>query len=135
MSLISWQKSFSVDVAEIDKQHQRLVALMNQLNDAMLAGKSNEALGRTVGGLLDYTVYHFGAEEGLLERYAYPGLAVQKSQHREFVRKVSEFKQSFEEGKLCLSIEVMNFLSDWLRNHILGTDKQYASFLNDKGLN
>ena len=35
---------------------------------------------------------------------------------------------------MTISIEVMNFLKDWLSNHILGSDKRYGPFLNGKGL-
>jgi len=52
----------------------------------------------------------------------------------DFVAKVSEFKDGFEKGKLGLSISVMDFLSDWLRNHIKGVDKKYGPFFNEKGL-
>jgi hemerythrin len=50
------------------------------------------------------------------------------------VKKVTEFRSGLESGKLSLSLEVMNFLSDWLKNHIKVVDKKYASFFNEKGL-
>ena len=57
-----------------------------------------------------------------------------KKEHAAFVAKVSGFKDGLEKGKLSLTIEVVDFLSDWLKKHIMGTDKKYSSFLNDKGL-
>jgi len=33
-----------------------------------------------------------------------------------------------------MSVEVMEFLKDWLEKHILGTDRKYGPFLNDKGV-
>jgi len=48
--------------------------------------------------------------------------------------KVFELQTQFEQGKTMMSIEVMEFLQQWLDKHILGTDKQYVPFLTSKGV-
>ena len=134
MALIKWDDSFSVKVAEIDRQHQKLISMINELNDAMKQGKGKDILGKIVNGLISYTATHFKTEENYFERFGYPDADQHKKEHIAFVQKVSDFKNGFEKGKLSLSIEVMNFLSDWLQNHIKGTDKKYSQFFNGKGL-
>jgi hemerythrin-like metal-binding protein len=57
-----------------------------------------------------------------------------KLEHKKFVGQVGEFKKLFDSGKAMLSMEVMSFLSDWLKNHIMKTDKQYGPFFNGKGV-
>ncbi len=42
MSLINWDNTLSVNVAEIDGQHHKLVEMINELHDAMRQGKSRE---------------------------------------------------------------------------------------------
>ena len=49
MGLMEWDDSFSVKVAEIDSQHQKLFELINSLYDAMKEGKSKDMLG----GIID----------------------------------------------------------------------------------
>ncbi len=57
-----------------------------------------------------------------------------KHEHAAFVKKVCEFRDSFEQGRLGISSRLLNFLSDWLRHHILGSDKQYVPFFIEKGM-
>ena len=134
MSLIQWNDSFSVNVVEIDQQHQKLVAMINDLNDAMRQGKGKDVLGKIVNGLIVYAESHFKTEEKYFDQFGYPETDSHKKEHSDFVVKVSEFKSGFEKGKIGLSIEVMNFLSDWLQNHIKRVDNKYGPFFNEKGL-
>jgi hemerythrin len=48
MSIIQWDESFSVNVAEIDKQHQRLLEMINELYDAMRQGRGKVIIGKTI---------------------------------------------------------------------------------------
>jgi hemerythrin len=134
MALIQWNAALSVNIAEIDAQHQRLVAMINELNDAMVQGRGKDVIGKIISGLATYTATHFATEERHLDRHGYPDSAAHKQEHRIFTTKVGEFKQGFDEGRLGLSVSVMNFLGDWLRSHIKGSDMNYSPFLNNKGL-
>ena len=134
MALINWNDSFSVNVAEIDRQHQKLVSMINELNDAMRQGKGKAVLGKIVNGLISYTATHFKTEEKYFDQFGYPETDSHKKEHSAFVRKVTDFKDEFEEGKFGLSVEIMNFLSDWLQKHIKATDMKYSQFFNEKGL-
>ena len=134
MAIIVWTEDFSVKVKKIDEQHHKLVDFTNELHEAMLKGKSREILNQIINGLVDYTVIHFSTEETLLEKYNYPGLAIQKKEHASFVKKVSEFQDGIKNQKFGLSIEIMTFLSDWRKNHINGSDKNYSAFLNENGV-
>lgn len=134
VALMKWNDSFSVGVAEIDLQHQKLVAMINELNEAMLQAKGKMALTKILNELVGYTVNHFGTEEKYFDLYQYPYTIRHKKEHQAFVEKVGAFKKDFESDKLGLSLEVMHFLSDWLQTHIKGSDKKYGPFFNKKGL-
>lgn len=134
MALIAWSDALSVNVAEIDRQHQKLIGMVNELNDAMKIGKGKEALNKILSGLVSYTVTHFKTEENYFDQFGYPDVDRHKKEHADFIEKVRDFKNKFESRNLFLTIEVMNFLSDWLKTHIMGTDKKYSEFFNEKGL-
>jgi hemerythrin len=134
MALIQWNETLSVSIAEIDRQHQKLVGMINDLNDEMRKGRGKEILGKIVNELIGYSVTHFKMEEKYFDQFGYPDTENHKAAHADFIQKVTEFKNDFSTGKKGLTIEIMDFLSDWLQKHIKGTDKKYVPFLQEKGL-
>jgi len=134
MAFIEWRASLSVGVAAMDQQHQQLIALINQLADAMTQGKSKVALGGILDELVHYTVYHFADEEKLLAQRHYPELSTHQSDHIQLTTQVADYQSQFRAGKLALSFDLMNFLRDWLANHIQISDKKYGVFLNQHGV-
>jgi hemerythrin len=134
MALFEWKDKYSVNVKEIDKQHKMLVETLNELHEAMLTRKSREILSGIITSLVDYTKFHFSYEERNMKRFNFHGYSSHKKEHDQFTEKVGDFQKKHADGHLMLSMEIMNFLKNWLKNHIIGTDKQYSSFFNDKGL-
>jgi len=134
MALFEWKGEFSVSVKKFDDHHRKLVGLINELHDSMLAGKQQSVIGKTLNSLADYTKYHFAEEEKLMVAYRYPGLVEHRAQHDAFVGKVKDCIEKYESGRLAISLEVMNFLRDWLKGHILTTDKKYTAFFAEKNV-
>ena len=134
MGFMNWSPELSVNVKEIDAQHQRLIELINELHDAMEERKGKDVLEKIIKELFRYTVYHFSTEEKYFELYNYPEKDAHVEEHNVFVRKVQDFHKGFDEGRLLLSVDIINFLTDWIKNHIMGSDKKYGPFFNEKGL-
>jgi hemerythrin len=133
MPLFTWNDSYSVSVKSMDDQHKKIFALINQLHDAMSAGKGKLAVGPVLNEMLDYTRTHFTAEEKVLEKLAYPGLPEQKKEHAIYIAKIVEMQKKLDAGSLTVSIEASQFLRDWLTNHIMVVDKKYGSFVSSHG--
>lgn len=108
--------------------------MVNDLHSAMMEGRGKDVLGGTLADLVDYTVTHFATEEAYFDRFGYPGSVEHKAQHQGFVEKVADFKQGFDEDRLMVTLDVMDFLSTWLVEHIKVSDKAYGSFLNQRGV-
>ena len=130
MAYVNWNESLSVSVPLIDRQHQQLVGLINSLHEEMTKGQGRAILGETVEGLVRYTKVHFAAEEGLFEVSDYSDCVAHKQQHRDFVERVTDFQQGLADGRLMLTLDVMDFLADWLVLHIRGTDSAYVPYLD-----
>ncbi len=134
MGLMSWSPEYSVNVREIDEQHKVLIKMINDLHDAMLKKQGKDVLGKILTDMAVYAQKHFATEEMYMKRYKYPDFTAHHGEHAAFIDKVTKFKSDFDANRLGLSIEVMNFLSEWLKNHIMGVDKKFGPFFNSKGL-
>ncbi len=130
MSLVNWNPELSVYIDELDDQHKAWLNIINELHDAMLKGKSNDVLEKTIIRLNDYTKKHFSTEESYLEKYNYPEIDSHKELHKNFIKRISEITEKFSQGKNAfLSIEIMEELRDWLIKHIKSADKKYGEYI------
>jgi hemerythrin len=130
MPLIEWTDRLSVSVSTIDADHKRLVQMANELYDAMKSGKGKDTLGKILDGLVSYTRTHFAREESYMSLHDYPQAAEHRAQHADFVKKVGDVKAKFDAGESSvLSMQVLNFLAEWLAKHIQGSDRALGAFL------
>ena len=132
MKLIEWNDSFSVNNETIDKQHKGLFELLNGLSTEFDEQKEKRLLETTIEKLLDYTKYHFSTEEYLMRQADYPDYEKHKGEHEIFVKKVKDFLSNFIDGKEALTSNIIEFLMEWIKNHISQTDKKYTPFLAKK---
>ena len=129
MSIFQWKEEYSVDHSEIDTQHKRLFQLAGDLHAAMMEGKGKDALGKTLNNLIEYTKHHFACEERLMQLHNYPDFAEHKALHDDLTSRVLEFQKSFAAGRTAMTVELLQFLKDWLGHHIGDTDKNVATYL------
>jgi hemerythrin len=134
MPLIKWDDSYSVHVNQIDDQHKQLFKLLNDLHDAMTVGKSKQVLDSIFDELVAYTQYHFSAEEKLMRDNGYPKLTEHMKFHDGFTTEILRFQKEVKTGKIGISIQIRDFLKDWLIKHVMGEDQKYTSFFNQKGI-
>jgi|UniRef100_UPI002625BC33 hemerythrin-like metal-binding protein len=131
---ISWNANLSVRVREFDDQHKKLLSLISDLYNRMEEGSGNDILGETLMKLIDYTEYHFGMEEKNFHLYNYPYKGEHIDQHNALVAKAKELHRGIERNEGVLSIEVLDFLQNWVVNHINKTDKMYTEFFSHKDI-
>ena len=60
--------------AIIDAQHQELINTINKLYEAIGSGKGTDEAKNALAFLMQYTVFHFGGEEKLMQEDSIPSL-------------------------------------------------------------
>lgn len=129
-----WTESYSVNIAVLDEQHRALFDVVNELDRALRFGEGSAALEDVLHKLTDYAAAHFELEESLMAQHEFPGLTTHRSYHEEFRQKIDEFLTAHRAGKAGVPVEALLFLKDWLKDHLLRTDRQYSAFLNARGV-
>ncbi|MBF0100269.1 MAG: hemerythrin family protein [Desulfobacterales bacterium] len=134
MSFMEWSDKFELKISDIDQQHKQLLSMVNEMHDAMKNRKGKDVLADILKRLIDYTQKHFATEEKYFETHHYPDSLKHKMEHKALTQKVIELNEKFNKGDLFITVEVMNFIRDWLTNHILKSDLKYGSYLRERGV-
>ncbi|MBK7721928.1 MAG: bacteriohemerythrin [Austwickia sp.] len=132
MTLLTWGPELELGIPEIDRQHQRLVGILNALDSGVKHGYCRNILGSVLQELVKYTVFHFTFEERLMKTYHLPSADGHAAEHAAFTTTVLEFQSRFDVGHKDVSDDVLRFLRDWLKGHIMGTDHAMVTLLRSK---
>lgn len=131
---ITWSTELETGIRAIDRQHEELIGMLNELDDAHLAGHSPHLLDDVLQRLAGYIAFHFSTEEALLttlpESDAHAGEHL--LQHRCFIEQIAALRQTAgRDGRQAMS-ELLAYLNGWLYEHILKTDRQLGALLNGR---
>ncbi len=131
---IVWRDMFSINVAQMDSQHMRLVEIGNAIIDHLRTEVDRGALVAALNALVEYTRYHCDAEEELMALYRYPDTDTHRSKHKDLVRQVVHYAAQADGGSAPEKGAFKQFFEAWLTPHILDEDLKYGEFLNTKGV-
>lgn len=124
-------------IEQIDREHRRLFEIAEevyQLRQNPYIPDKYDNIQDVLLELKDYTIQHFAHEEEYMESIRYKHMFMQKVQHDEFRDKLEQLgledldKISSDE----VIDEILGFLTDWLVNHILHTDKLIGDVVNSQ---
>jgi len=124
MAFLEWTRELESGIPVIDDQHKRIVAFINELNDALETGNAEET-NHVMEGLLNYTVTHFEFEEELQEKAGYPYLKAHRRIHEIFMKKVASIRERSAHGE-DVAPELLKLLKAWLASHIKSEDRDYV---------
>ena len=133
-SPLHWDPSYSVNIAELDQQHQQLFRTLGELEHALHNHSAESIVDAVLATLIQYTIHHFAAEERLMQQNGFPGLHEHRNDHQVLAQKLTKFNLSRKAGHPEIPTHLLPFLKTWWQEHVLKTDKEYTAFLNSKGI-
>lgn len=121
---LPWNDSYSVGIDVIDEHHRYLLYWMNRAYKAVSESAGTVEIAKTLFSLEQYVQIHFKAEERLMAAYDYAELELHQRQHRAFEAEVHELREEIGHNPFVAGMKMVEYLRDWLFNHISKTDKQ-----------
>ena len=133
MSFFEWTDKYLVHIPEIDADHRNLFALANRIHEHIEQGAGQPAVLRALSHLVEYVEGHFSREERMMERVAYPETAAHKKTHRMLEQIVHSMYRIYRHEPDAVDPDkLLEFLRDWLQNHILKSDMQYGPWIHNR---
>lgn len=126
MAVIRWGLDYYTGLPEVDRQHEELFVLINRLHDA--TNDRGTIVDQAFEDLRDYVREHFAIEEKLMaEAGVDPGhYAEHRDAHAGFVACIDRLWARHRAGEEEAAAELLQFLTNWLVQHIMRTDRRMA---------
>lgn len=131
---IPWSKDLSVNVKEIDEQHETFLTILNSLYLVLKKDDSDQEISNTLKQLLSYTNFHFATEEKYFDKFNYEFSDEHKKAHQDLKIEVGKFQKRFEAEGSQILFDLLDFLENWVVGHLIGHDKKYVNCFNENGL-
>jgi hemerythrin len=137
--VFEWKQNYSVNVKEIDIQHKEILELMHFIYDSIMSKKSTDILNKALEVLAHHTKAHFLTEEMYFKEFKYEGAAEHIDAHNKLLRDIANFIEKIKQEKereriLEIFFDLIDFLENWLVDHLETLDKKYTKCFNDHGL-
>lgn len=121
---------FFTGIQEIDEQHKKLFDIANRayavMQDDFITDKFDH-INSILIELKDYTKEHFSNEETYMKSIQYKRMFTQKVEHAKFIEKLENIDLlAIEENQNKSILEILDFLVNWLKHHILEVDRLIA---------
>ena len=134
MEYLEWSDVHRVGLEKFANHHTPLVYHLNLLHSTMRSGKSQDSLNRILGEFLVTIKSHFASEEEAMQTHAFPGYSEHRKRHVDLLDEVTALEIEAQEGQAHIDMKLLNFLRQWLIDHIRGMDREYAPFFQDQGM-
>ena len=128
----SWKPEYSVRIAELDRQHQRMFRIVQELQRSIMAGNGQAVVEAAMERVVNYTIEHFATEENFMDECGFPGTAAHRVEHNVLTMEISKLQKEHEAGKTDAVAKLLDFLQRWQVEHILKRDMEYAKFFAAK---
>lgn len=116
----------------IDTQHKELIDRIRQFVTSCERNEGGDKACQMLDYLIEYTNFHFSAEEQLQKDVKYPGFDTHKEKHEEYKATLAELSSALKEAgdsSDALVDQIKENVVDWLFNHIKLFDRSVAEYI------
>jgi len=131
---IAWDPKLSVNLKEIDHQHQTFILILEEVTDAAeMTGGKYPLLTAAINKLQGHVEYHFTTEEKFFELFNYADAVPHAAEHRRQLELVEDFRRRHYNGE-DVAAALAKHMMAWLADHIEVMDRKYVQCFKDHGI-
>lgn len=127
MAMYEMKPEYFTGIEFIDNEHKRLFEIANEVYELLMnefIPDKYDYIMEVVNELKDYARYHFEHEESYMSSIKYKRLLSHKVEHDGFIERINEYDpDEIDENQKEVLLELLDFLTSWLVDHILMQDK------------
>lgn len=131
---MEWNEQYRMNIESLDRQHQAIIALINEVQEAIQSSASPVVVDGILRKLCAYAEEHFSYEEQCMELCQFASLKKHQCQHKEMTKAIADFQKAIALGNPAIYMDLLNFLMKWLHGHILRVDKEYVRDVRSVGI-
>jgi hemerythrin len=132
--MIEWDDKYSVGISRIDDEHKQFIDIINEAIATKEHNDDPEELREVLYNITMYAIKHFSTEENYMIEFKYPEYQYHKEEHHDFSKKAIEYCERVAHGDSQFAGEILEYLKQWLVNHIQVTDRKYVDCFKKNGL-
>jgi hemerythrin len=132
--MIEWDDEYSVGISRIDDEHKQFIDIINMAIATKERNGTPEELKEVLHRITMYAITHFATEENYMIEFNYPEYQYHKEEHHDFSKKIIEYCDRVTDGDSQLANKILEYLKQWLVNHIQVTDRKYIDCFKRNGL-
>ena len=132
--MIKWSDKYSVGISIIDEEHKKLFELINKANLVAKFGNNSNDVLAILDQMTEYVLNHFETEEHYMKEFHFPRFQPHRSEHIDFTNTTMDYKNRAVGGDYQITNEILEYLMQWLSNHIQVTDTKYIGCFKENGL-
>ncbi len=134
LNMIKWNDKYCFGISIIDKEHKKFIDVINKALVAKEHNDNPEEVRELLKEMANFALTHFKTEEAYMKRFNYPECQDHIAEHHDFTMTTIANLRKINKGDYQITNEILEYLKQFLTNHIQGTDKKYVDCFKENGL-
>jgi len=130
MVLVQWRDEFCTGIADVDFEHQEMVALINDAHAELQSGSPRRDIEAFLGEIYTSIASHFALEERMMKVFKYDQYEEHKEDHERLLDEIRDIMDEYDAGDFDgLTEDLGKRLQSWFVDHFKTKDSRLHRML------
>lgn len=133
--MIKWKEAYAVGIPLVDEQHKKLFDIAGEAQELLGLSENIDKFDEIIAlinELKDYVVFHFAAEQELMEQIKYPKYLSHRVEHDDLIAEINKLNlEAVDNNQQQHLTYIVNLMIEWIVEHVLKRDKIMAAYYKE----